>query len=191
MHASQSSKSFIEVLEAEIRADLRKEIEAEVQSRYGVAPGSRTSPYEVAPSAAVHAAGRLETWLASHVGPITFARSSRTAYGSSAKRSTPAPESVLSKPAAQPNASTVVRFSASTAAELFAIEILNRQSPTPLASAFTEDELKAVWRKAALKTHPDRFAGADQITQTRMTVLFRELAEAYETLLALSESKAA
>ncbi len=181
--SARDSKSFIEVLEAEIRADLRQEIEAEVQARYGLASAPAG---EHAPSAAVHAAGRLETWLASHVGPITFSRTAgaQKVYGSPKKRA-PAPPIVLKIEASAPT------FTATTSAEFFAIEILNQQSASKLAVSFTEDGLKAVWRKAALKTHPDRFAGADEITQTRMTVLFRELAEAYETLLALVQSKAA
>ncbi len=191
-------KSFIEVLENEIRADLRKEIEAAVAARYGSTPlATQGSTIERAPSAAIHAAGRLETWLASHVGPITF-KSNKT-YAKNAAR--PATDTAAKTDAASAPASVSVltkladrTFTATTAKELVAIEALNRQSPSPLSPTFTEDELKAVWRKAALKTHPDRFASADQITQIRMTVHFRELVAAYEVLLSLTvtlQSKAA
>jgi hypothetical protein len=190
-------KSFIEVLENEIRADLRKEIEAELAARYGSAPF--TTPLtaqesvERAPSAAVHAAGRLETWLASHVGPITFKTGRSYAPTSAKSRPSPAASATPSKNASQNSVSTIVStsapvFTATTSAQLFAIEILNSQSPLALAVTFTEDQLRIVWRKAALKTHPDRFASADEITQLRMTVIFRELADAYETLQTLIES---
>ena len=184
MQRTRDSKSFIEVLEAEIRADLRKEIEAEVQARYGRTPGVIC---EQAPSAAVHAAGRLETWLASHVGPITFARTAgaRKVYGAPAKCAA----AIL--PMSPKIEVDSCFFTVTTATEFFAVEILNRQSPLKLTPTFTEENLKSVWRKAALKTHPDRFTGADEITQTRMTVLFRELVEAYETLINLVESKKA
>jgi hypothetical protein len=170
-----NTKSFIEVLEDEIRTDLRKEIEAEMTGRNG----------ERAPSAAVHAAGRLETWLASHVGPVTFKTAKKNAYGAPKARAKAPVAAIHAISASSPRV-----FTATTPAELFALELLNRQSPIALNISFTEDELKSVWRKAALKTHPDRFAAADQITQTRMTVLFRELATAYEILLALTESPA-
>lgn len=183
-----ASKSFIEVLENEIRADLRKEIEAELMLRYaGVAGPTTNGSTERAPSAAVHAAGRLETWLASHVGPITF--KTGRGYGPSPKpRSTTASVTAAHTSPSAIKATSSPTFTAKTAAELFALEILNAQSPTALAVTFTETELRAVWRKAALKTHPDRFASADEITQLRMTVLFRELADAYEALLSLTES---
>lgn len=192
MQEPRDSKSFIEVLEAEIRADLRKEIEAEVLARLGGAAHASTGRPSTLESRETQAAGRFETWLAANVGPITFNRkqTAQARYTGQPRAKTAEPRTTATPaPTAQPAAPT--RFHATTAADLFAIEILNRQSPTALGASFTEDELKAVWRKAALKTHPDRFVGSDAITQTRMTVLFRELAEAYETLLALVETSSA
>lgn len=206
MHAStgrpktNTAKSFIEILEDEIRQDLRSEIEAEVEARYGVnstggaGSAQKGNGAEQAPSAAVHAAGRLETWLASHVGPVTFgrpAKAAQKAYGTPRKSNskasaTPSPESVppsniASINEAKPVASKIL-FNAETTEELVALEILNRHASMHVASSFTADELKSLWRKSALKSHPDRFADADEVTKLRMSAVFRELAEAYATL---------
>ncbi len=180
MQTTARTKSFIEVLEAEIRADLRKEMQSEVQFRTQAS----------APSQGLHAAGRLESWLASHVGPITFAKplAARKMYGSVNVKA--APKATAAAAASKTRSEKPV-FTASTVEEMIAVEMLTRYSSITLATSFTEDELKSVWRKAALKTHPDRFAGEDQITQMRMTVLFRELAEAYACLTSLTEQAAA
>ncbi len=152
------AKSFIEILEdeirAEIRADLRRELEQELRARN--APKN---------TQAIHAAGRLETWLASHVGPVVF-KTARQPYGAPPKRTPPPP----------------VTFSAETTEETIAAELLSRHAGHALPSQYTTDDLKTVWRKAALKSHPDRFAGADSVTVMRATALFRELAAAYELL---------
>jgi DnaJ domain len=197
MQATTGSKSFIEVLEAEIRADLRKEIEAEVLARFGQASqpthqGSKTSP---AGSQAVHAAGRLETWLATNMGRTTFARPQAfRSYGSAPKAASGSTAHATSKAQAQtaehagfaqkasPASADVTRRTAATPEELCALELFNRISGSKLGTSFTEDEIKTAWRKAALKTHPDRFASEDQITQARMSAIFRELCEAYELL---------
>ena len=178
MQTTARTKSFIEVLEAEIRADLRKEMQSEVQFRTQAS----------APSQGLHAAGRLESWLASHVGPITFAKplAARKMYGSVNVKAAPKATAAATKTRSEKPV-----FTASTVEEMIAVEMLTRYSSITLATSFTEDELKSVWRKAALKTHPDRFAGEDQITQMRMTVLFRELAEAYACLTSLTEQAAA
>ncbi|RYZ66999.1 MAG: hypothetical protein EOP05_18340, partial [Proteobacteria bacterium] len=81
------------------------------------------------------------------------------------------------------------------AEQLCAIAILSRESGFTLESSFTEDQLKSAWRKAAMKTHPDRFAAEDQFKQIRMAAIFRELCEAYDLLstavAAASSAKAA
>ena len=154
-------RSFIEVLEAEIREDLKREIAAEIAS--GLERERQPKNTQ-----AIHAAGRLETWLASHVGPVTF-KTNRKPYGEPPKRTPPPPP---------------VTHAVETTEEMIAVELLSRHSGSALAFRYTQDELKAVWRKAAMKTHPDRFAGADEITILRATALFRELAAAYELLSA-------
>ncbi|RYZ72472.1 MAG: hypothetical protein EOP05_10965, partial [Proteobacteria bacterium] len=196
------SKSFIEVLEAEIRNDLRQEIEAEVLSRYGIkAEGSALGPVaDQVGSAAIHAAGRLETWLASNMGRTTFnrnqaaARSYNVKPAAASKATTTATSTKESAPkTAAPKASPL--FNAETAEQLCAIAILSRESGFTLESSFTEDQLKSAWRKAAMKTHPDRFAAEDQFKQMRMAAIFRELCEAYDLLstavAAASSAKAA
>ena len=185
MQATTGSKSFIEVLEAEIRNDLRQEIEAEVLSRYGIkAEGSAQGPVaDQVGSAAVHAAGRLETWLASNMGRTTFNRNQAAARSYNVKPAAAAKASSTKESApktAAPKASPT--FTAETAEQLCAIAILSRESGFTLESSFTEDQLKSAWRKAAMKTHPDRFANEDQFKQMRMAAIFRELCEAYDLL---------
>jgi hypothetical protein len=157
MHVATQSKSFIEILEDEIRHDLKREMREELER----AQAPRNPQ-------AIHAAGRLETWLASHVGPITF-KTNRQPYGAPPKRaaSLPPPPAV---------------HAAETTEEMLALALLSRHSGRALNAQYTHDELKTVWRKAALKTHPDRFVGSDQVTIMRATCLFRELAAAYELL---------
>lgn len=193
-----AQKSFIQLLEDEIRNDLRREIEAEVMKRYGPGLGQDTSTdtSAQAPSQAVHAAGRLETWLASNMGRTVFSRAQagsrsynvKTANGSAAKATTEsAPTQATSR--VQTNG-TVFRFTATTSEQLVAAQLLARHAQKTLSETFSADELKTVWRKAALQTHPDRFAGEDQITQVRMAAIFRELCDAYELLVtALEDSK--
>lgn len=193
------AKSFIEMLEDEIRQDLRSEIEAEVLARFGRLDQDSTAK---APSAASSAAGRLETWLASNMGRTTFARPQAAARSYNVKpgasASTTAPGAAPSQSAARPQlestqaasqtTKSAAKFQATTAEQLIAVELLARHSGKALDATFTEDELKSVWRKAALKTHPDRFAGEDQIKQLRMATLFRELSSAYEVLSDLVEA---
>ncbi len=153
-------RSFIEILEDEIREDLKREMREELEfARRPVNPQ------------AIHAAGRLETWLASHVGPVTF-KAARKPYGEPPKRQSPPPPPPTRAP--------------ETTEEMVAVALLSRHAGHALSERFTEAELKTVWRKAALKTHPDRFTGADSVTLMRATALFRELASAYELLSAKS-----
>jgi hypothetical protein len=173
MQTNAKAKSFIEILEDEIRADLKRELRSEIQAELQAElDGHTTRPRARGPQNphAIHAAGRLETWLASHVGPITF-KTNRKPYGASAG-------------ATARTRSAPVIHTAETTEETLAIELLSRHAGRRLDTRYTADELKSVWRKAALKTHPDRFAGADHATVLRATALFRELAAAYELLSA-------
>lgn len=198
MQTTTGSKSFIEVLEAEIRNDLRQEIEAEVLNRYGLAGTAKGPAAEQVGSAAVHAAGRLETWLASNIGRTTFNRNQAAARSYNVKPAA-RPATFSSTPSAKSETASKAKtaspmFTAETAEQLCAIAILSRESGIELAASFSEDQLKSAWRKAALKTHPDRFASEDQFKQMRMAAIFRELCEAYDllaTAFAALESKAA
>lgn len=175
------TKSFIEVLEDEIRADLRRELESELAQR-------KTAEH----FKASHAAGQFELWMASHVGPVTFKTKKTYPAGASKKQPKAASLDDETKAFQKPLSSSEPRFQAQTTAEHIAVELLSRSAGQTLGALFTEAELKSVWRKAAMKTHPDRFSQADLLEQTRATAHFRELASAYEILLDLTAvSKAA
>jgi hypothetical protein len=172
-------KSFVEVLEEQIRHDLRSEIEAEVRAEFArnnetTGPVRATGPADLA--------GRFESLLASRVGRTVFSKVStaRRAYGSP-KKARPTPAAAPETP--RQTAFTEPMFTATTVEQLCAIEMIKRHGGTRLGSTFTMKELKTSWRKAALATHPDRFIGADEITRMRAAAMFRELAESYELLL--------
>lgn len=176
-------KSFFEILENQLRKDLRAEIEAEVRAEMSKNQNTNRHPYRDGTLQAQAASGTAESWLASHLGKTLFSRrqEARKAY--------------QSKPIARPQA-TVVNQSAnqsvdrsvepsihlSTTEDLVAIEFLRRHSGIKINETLTRSELKQAWRKAALKTHPDRYIEADSITQARMKAIFQEICTAYERI---------
>ncbi|MES2964019.1 MAG: J domain-containing protein [Bdellovibrionota bacterium] len=174
------TKSFIEVLEEQIRTDLRREIEAEVRAEM---KKSTNTAQDSSPRIDAMA-GSLETWLATHVGRTSFAR--KATYAKSAARPVAREET---PPPVAPAASLRVR--AKTVEEICALELLLRHSGSRLGTEFTETELRSVWRRAALKSHPDRFVGQEALVQLQKAALFRELASAYETLGSLFDHDAA
>ena len=175
-------KSFFEVLEEQIRNELREEIRKELASEQHGGP-RRPSPETAVASGAM---GRLETWLSTRLAPQRFARQgdARRAYGTPAGR----------KPVSETRHSTPIaltgerRFHASSSEEHLALELLRKYGEPRLTNEFTLTEIKSAWRRAALKTHPDRFSQADVITQARQGALFRELCDAYEILTAACET---
>jgi hypothetical protein len=192
-----ATKSFIEILEEQIRTDLRREIEAEVRSEFEAkTQGSSANSKKGQAGPATENMIPTE-WLLHRLGK-TFFNASTTAQKTyqrayQAKGVTqaaqPAPQA---KEAAQTPARSTepTRYTPTTLQEICALELIRRTSGVSIGDSYTEMELKTAWRKAARKTHPDLFAQADQITQMRMSVLFRELAEAFEHLLAAFEASA-
>ena len=182
---AQTSKSFFEVLEDQIRTDLRREIEAEVRAEQ-----ERHANLQQRVRAEAEA-GRLATWLATHTGAFSFARRSPYAANTVKRGATQETASLADSPAGSlaippvapptmaPKEPTVVL---TTVEDLCALELIARNGGKKLATTLTESELKAAWRRAALKTHPDRFTGSDTLVQMRQAALFREIASAYETL---------
>lgn len=180
------SKSFIEVLEEQIRTDLRREVEAEVRAemeakaKSSTGPGSRRSAFK---------AESLETWLATHVSRSSFAKRAAYAKPSPAETTKASAPVENARPDSTEDVTTRVQTARATSAEeLCALELLVRNSGAKLRPEFTEAELKSVWRRAALKTHPDRFCGEERIIQVQKAALFRELASAYDTLRRLFDN---
>jgi hypothetical protein len=174
-----AAKSFIEILEQEIRKDLREEIENQVRKE--MQAGKRQTP---------HVSESWETWLVSNVEKAFFSRSqeARRVYSGATKTPRSPKESkskvdpIDAQSDIQSDEHLEVRRSASHFEEACALEILRRNSGVVIPDAFTRAELKGAWRKAALKSHPDRFSQADQGAQAHAAALFRELAHAYELL---------
>lgn len=174
------TKSFFEVLEAQIRTDLRQEIEAEVRAEM-----KRQDASKAGPTPTIGLADRLETWLVTNVTPSFVAR--RSTY--SKKTSSPKPEQPA-PPTKPVRSETIVQLT--TVRELCALELLSRHAGMKLqTNELSESQFKSMWRRAALKTHPDRFTGEDALVQVQKTALFRELCEAYECLELLFEARAA
>ena len=190
-----AAKSFIEVLEEQIRTDLRREIEAEVRSEIQKERRQQTSgATKTQDRAAFHSEPIMPTeWLLHSLGKTFFGSSTtaqktyQKAYQAKATTQAAQQASQTKSPSpAQPQEPQ--RYSPTTLEEICALELIRRTSGVSIADPYTESELKAAWRKAARKTHPDLFAQGDQVTQMRMSVLFRELAEAFEHLMAAFEA---
>lgn len=174
-----AAKSFMEILEEQIRADLRSEIEAEVRASLA----KSTEPELARPARAF---GATETWLAANVAKSFFAQ-----RGVGRKAYPPPPprvrEQTQERARTERNrkSSAGPRRSAKSVEELCALELLNRHSGLSLPLEFDSSQLKGAWRKAALKTHPDRFAETDAVTTAQMNVLFTEITRAFELLESL------
>lgn len=174
-----AGKSFYEILERQIRADLRedirKEVEAELRSELTKGQAATTG----SPSDGLHE--RVECWLASHVNKMFFhqgAAAQRVYKSQNPSR----PERKVEpekKPAHQEPA---LRLEFTRIEDLCALELIRRHSGVALGSCLSASELKAAWRKAALRTHPDRFTQEDALTQAQMGAVFNELVEAYDQL---------
>ena len=164
-------KSFIEVLEDQVRKQLRDQIRREIELEF--AQANRTAS-EIDLQAA--RAGRFETWLASNVETTVFANkfSAKRAYGSAPKKT-----AQQTRPTAYARTLTLEQS--------VSLELLRRHAGVEIGDNFSELELKGAWRKAALKSHPDRVATSDIITQTKAAALFTELTTAYEMLQAALE----
>lgn len=182
-----AEKTFYNVLEEQIRRDLRQEIRAEVEAQLRAERGPKQETSSFNPNAS-HME-RVETWLATHVRKTFFKRSpSQKAYGSTnahpnnARSTSTRPlNGTTTPPDATSSAHSSFVYTATDIEELCALELFRRQG-VKIGDSFTENEIKMAWRKAALKTHPDRFAQEDAIVQAQMNAIFRSLCEAYKLL---------
>lgn len=176
------AKSFIEILEDQIRSDLRKEIEAEVRAE--LAKEKDKDPInETAPDPTENLAARLSTQMKRFTFKVRNAGAYPRSRQKQAARTTPPAQKISLN---QPRPEKRVR--AQTLEALCAFELLRRHSGGSLPENFTEAELKSAWRHAALKTHPDRHLGADASAQAETAALFRELQSAYSILSALFQT---
>lgn len=195
-------KEIATEIAAEIATEFEGATEAAVLARLGIQAA------EAGPLASIrsksqkaqhqHRAESVETWLASRVGKWTFDRRHHgaNAYKSHLKTDTtqsPAEEKKTAQPPNSPSQGGAykdappqdsrLRIEASNFSELCAIELLQRFGKGKLPEAFCMDEVKTLWRKAALKTHPDRFPEASAQQQADLHAVFAEISQAYEILL--------
>lgn len=183
MRTNKDSPSFYEILEARVRTDLRKEIETEVRAELKRPVSSIMS----SPRPFSETSDPLETWLASRLSTTFFfadnTRARRT-YRASTPRSGTTQTRINDQDTTQATAEKASRrASATSAADLCRLELFRRHGAS-IATTFSENDLRRAWHKAALQTHPDRFAQDDAVTQARMATIFRELADAYADLQA-------
>lgn len=164
-----AERSFIEVLEDKIRADLREEIEAEFQARREEKPSVNQTAAHPANTKAW-----TETWLAANSKRFSFARN-----GYRAGRKPQGPGNTAPKKPEAP------RRRAETSEAVGAVAILERQTRQQLPELFSMDDVKSIWRKAALNSHPDRFMQAGPDAEARAAALFRDSQSAYEILVGL------
>jgi hypothetical protein len=176
----RQAKSFIEILEGQIREDLREEIRAELEAEMRIGKPSGTPE-----RAKASTPGEIsETWLAANVSKSFFQRT-KTATNFYRQAAEPTPR--IEKPAAaapEPKRQGPTQRAVTTE-EIVAVELIERASNAKLGHVFSEVMLKSAWRKAALRTHPDRHTTSDRETQKRMSDTFAQLAVAYDTLTRL------
>lgn len=178
--------SFLDILSKQIRADLRDdlrddlrkelraELEAEIRTEVELKNGHR--PPQPLPTI------DIESWLLTRASKSHFPRtgSARTAYDLHPGCPT---RPTFARPTAAEE-TRQVRVAARTPADTVALEILARsaQDDDIDPNAFSEAELKSLWRKAALNTHPDRHTYAGARTQAQMSETFAQITEAYNSL---------
>ena len=189
------AKEFIEVLEAQIRAELRDELEKELANEL------RQDRHIHAHREAFNAQGEItDTWLAVNTQKTIFIRknAARQAYYHEPKSQRPqrraAPESQNMNTSQKTNPKTNDEWVKVTTTEgLMALELLIRHGSGVgmETNRVRLSDLKAMWRRAALKVHPDRHAHADSEHQAQMSALFRQLTDAYATVLTFCPSVAA
>lgn len=179
----RQGKSFIEILADELRKEIRNELAAELANEIA---NERVQNSRVVGE-------HSETWLAAHVEKSVFVSGEfgvrayqKNKLSKKQPSSTPPAQNQRSSDRPIPDARSV-----STPEQLLAAALLERHSGCLLHTSFTIYELKSVWKKAALKTHPDRFNHLDHQSQARMGQLFSELAIAYRCLSGLFDQKLA
>ena len=184
------AKTFFEVLEEQIRSELRSEIEAEIHSQLRAKLGQVGQDAGTVKAATGDLTGRLESWLATRLETTVFASraAGAKAYGASPAKAGKTSAQPVQALTGQTPSKAQDQYKPESIADLCAAELLRRYGGK-LGEEFTEGQLKTAWRKAALQTHPDRFAQSDAITQARMAIAFRELCNAYEQLLLAFEQK--
>jgi hypothetical protein len=187
------TKSFFEVLEKQIRADLTQELRAEIQAELRHSPRPGTQASAVNATGATHFAESfhaeyLQVWLATHSRYQKRSTPKQSPYGQ--RVATPFEKEVreevevelerdIKQKPKPPHQMSKVTLSSSE--EAAALALLNRYG-AGLTLPFSNLDLRRAWRKAANQTHPDRFVGAAPELQVQMTSAFCAVTDAAELL---------
>ena len=181
-----AAKSFIEILEERIRKEIELEYEGELKSasksdltnHSGRATGADFKELR-GPAKIAARADRLEVWLATNLEKSEFKNPGKghKSYASSAQR-----RNSSVSPHARAQQAQRVPPRSFTADEICALELLQIECNIHFSNDFSQSDLKAAWRKAALLTHPDRYAQANTTIQAAMAQKFTALATAFQVL---------
>lgn len=208
------AKSFIEVLQDQIREDLRLEIREEMAAELAAEIRAQESKFSNSPNSKgkefTSTSELSATWLAANVEKSFFRplKLANQAYRQTSNKKTRQTSNIphdvkpLPKPF-QNRSDNVIEFlqinlkenqqeghkeslrKAVKPEEVCALELIARHSGFNFDTLFSKVDLKKAWRIAALKTHPDRHAELNPSRKANQGVVFGELAQAYETLAQL------
>ncbi len=171
--------NFMDVLAEELRKDLRADVRAELLAELGLEPAAAAR--ELFPSPATSARERLDLWLSAKFGAKSMgAAKTARSYPKTAAHEDPRPGKAATgaRPATDEGPRTTHALDAEDHA---ALEFFRREG-RPLTDDYTEFELKAAYRKLALKLHPDAHAGEDERDRHRWAARFQQLVELTERL---------
>jgi hypothetical protein len=164
------AKQFIEILEEQIRKQLREEVYDELCSKFAQKPVSTQG--EIA-----------TTWLTLNAQKTVFSR--RQAAHQAYQGPRHQHQSALNDRLSRRQNRLDEWLNITTPEGFVALELLHRHSGSPYCEMerVRTSELKSLWRRAALRVHPDRHMNSDQEQQRRMATLFQQLTDAYATIL--------
>lgn len=190
----QPKVSFIDVLAEELRKDLRDdmkekirdEVRSELIREFGLSEAEARASNEIPPGP-VSARERLELWLsanlsigASRASNVRAATRPARGYQNETRRNE-VPKSApiqnrSESPKAEPRKAHLLDVEDTAAIEFF------RREGCELSTDFTVGELKTAYRKLALKLHPDRHSGDDEVARRRWDLRFQQLVAVTERL---------
>jgi hypothetical protein len=196
-------RSFIEVLEAELREQIRSELIAELGLPHVASP-SRDLPSRDLPSYETVAHEHLQLWLNTNqpahatgaARPRRARASAYTAYKRATHESHRSPAESPAEPPAEARGQAAQgpakqaghatqtqgpedktharRLHELDTIDIVALEFFRRQGAI-LPENFSEAELKSAYRKIAMRVHPDRHVGTADAERTHWGEIFAEL----------------